>query len=109
MEEKAALASLAALSQRSRLRVFRLLVQAGPAGLPAGAIAGRLGMPLPTLSFHLKTLRGAGLAGARRDGRRIVYSADFERMAALLRFLTENCCGGTDCVLESRDARPLAG
>lgn len=94
MESNHAIAALAALAQDTRLAVFRLLVRAGPAGLPAGAIAERLGIPAPTLSFHLAQLVRAGLALARRDGRSIGYAANFGGMNALLTYLTEDCCQG---------------
>jgi DNA-binding transcriptional ArsR family regulator len=77
--------------------VFRLLVQAGPAGRAAGTIGDELGIPPATLSFHLAQLAGAGLVRPRQDGRFIYYSADFEAMNALVGFLTENCCGGNAC------------
>jgi DNA-binding transcriptional ArsR family regulator len=92
-----AVRSLAALAQDSRLEVYRLLVQAGPEGLPAGAIAERLGVPASTLSFHVKTLAHAGLIESRHEGRFIHYSADFEAMNGLVAFLGENCCGGRSC------------
>ena len=89
--------SLAALAQDSRLEVFRLLVQAGPAGLTAGEIAERLDIPASTLSFHVKALSQAGLVDSRQDGRFIFYSADFAAMKGLIAFLGENCCGGQSC------------
>lgn len=85
---------LGALAHDTRLAVFRLLVEAGPEGLPAGEIARRLDVPPPTLSFHLRDLADAGLAVHRRDGRSILYAADYEAMNALMAFLTANCCGG---------------
>lgn len=94
MDTKAAVRSLAALAQDSRLEVFRLLVQAGPEGLPAGEIAERLEIPPSTLSFHVKSLEHAGLVEARQDGRFVYYSAVFEAMAGLVAFLGENCCRG---------------
>ncbi|HVN46154.1 MAG TPA: metalloregulator ArsR/SmtB family transcription factor [Steroidobacteraceae bacterium] len=97
MESIAAVEALAALAQNSRLQVYRLLVQAGPAGLAASELAERLDIPANTLSFHLKTLSHAALVLARQDGRFIYYSANYERMNALLGFLTENCCGGRSC------------
>ena len=97
MDTTSAVQSLAALAQESRLEVFRLLVQAGPEGLPAGEIAGRLGIPSSTLSFHVKALAQAGLVESRQDGRFIFYSADFAAMNDLLAFLGENCCGGRSC------------
>ena len=92
-----AVAALAALAQDSRLDVFRLLVQAGPDGMTAGAIADALDLPPNTLTFHFDRLRMAGLATVRRDGRSMIYAAQFETMNALLGFLTENCCGGVSC------------
>jgi len=97
MESKAAVESLGALAQDSRLQVYRLLVQAGREGLAASEIAERLGIPANTLSFHLKALSHAHLLHARQDGRFIYYSTNYERMNALLGFLTENCCGGRRC------------
>lgn len=87
-----ALAALAALSQSSRLAVFRLLVAAGPGGRAAGAIAEALDLPLPTLSFHLRTLKAAGLVQATRQGRTIRYQASFETMNDLIEYLSANCC-----------------
>lgn len=94
MEIKEAVAALGALAQETRLAVFRLLVEAGPQGVPAGRIGEALDVPPATLSFHLKELSHAGLATSRQDGRFIYYAADFERMAALMTFLTRNCCQG---------------
>lgn len=94
MEKSGALAALAAISQESRLDVFRLLVQAGTDGLPAGQIGERLGLPSATLSFHLNQLRHAGLVTFRRDGRSLIYAAEYAAMNALLGYLTENCCRG---------------
>lgn len=85
--------ALAALAQDSRLALFRLLVQRGPRGLAAGQIAERLGIPGPTLSFHLAQLSHAGLVRSRRDGRSIIYAADYAGMQGLMSFLGENCCG----------------
>jgi DNA-binding transcriptional ArsR family regulator len=94
METKDAVAALAALAQDSRLDVFRLLVQTGPEGMAAGEIAERLDISPATLSFHLAQLRHAGLISMRRDGRSLIYSADYDGMNELMGFLTENCCGG---------------
>jgi ArsR family transcriptional regulator, arsenate/arsenite/antimonite-responsive transcriptional repressor len=94
MEIKEAVAALGALAQETRLAVFRLLVEGGPQGVPAGRIGEALDVPPATLSFHLKELSHAGLATSRQDGRFIYYAADFERMAALMTFLTRNCCQG---------------
>ncbi len=89
-----ALAALAALAQESRLDVFRLLVQAGPEGVPAGRIGERLGLPSATLSFHLNQLRQAGLVSFRREGRSLIYAAAYGAMNGLMAYLTENCCRG---------------
>jgi ArsR family transcriptional regulator, arsenate/arsenite/antimonite-responsive transcriptional repressor len=97
MEKTDAVAALAALAQDNRLDVFRLLVQSGPDGLPAGAIAETLGLAPNTLTFHFDRLRSAGLVTVRREGRSMIYAAQFEQMNALLGFLTENCCGGAPC------------
>lgn len=92
-----ALRALGALAQETRLTVFRVLVEAGPAGLAAGEIAGRLELPAPTASFHLAQLAQSGLIQSRSEGRFIFYSVDFASMAGLLDFLTEDCCGGKAC------------
>lgn len=97
METKSAVATLAALAQESRLSVHRLLVQAGPVGMPAGQISTQTGIPPSSLSFHLKELSHAGLISARQEGRYIFYAANFTTMNQLLAFLTENCCGGNAC------------
>ena len=97
METKQAVQSLSALAQESRLAIFRMLVQAGPAGLAAGAIGEELGLPPATLSFHLAGLTRAGLAQSRPEGRFVIYSADYQAMNSLVAFLTENCCGGRSC------------
>lgn len=84
---------MGALAQESRLDIFRLLVQTGPGGLPAGHIGEQLGLPSATLAFHLKELKNAGLATVTRNGRSLIYAAAYPAMNALLQFLTENCCG----------------
>ncbi len=94
METDAAVLALEALAQGSRLGIFRLLVEAGPEGLAAGQIAEKMDLPAPTLSFHLAQLKLAGLIACRRDGRSLIYSADFAAMNDLVGFLTDNCCGG---------------
>ena len=94
METIDAVAALAALAQDNRLDVFRLLVQAGPDGMPAGAIADALHLAPNTLTFHFDRLRAAGLVTVRRDGRSMIYAARFETMNSLLGYLTDNCCGG---------------
>lgn len=100
MEKTEALAALGALAQESRLDIYRLLVQAGPDGLPAGQIGERLGLPSATLAFHLKELKNARLANCTRNGRSLIYAAEYPVMNALLCFLTENCCGrpATECL-----------
>src|ERR1700741_642235 len=97
MEKIDAVAALAALAQENRLDVFLLLVQAGPQGMPAGAVASALDLPPNTLTFHFDRLRMAGLVTVRREGRSMIYAARYERMNALLGFLPENCCGGAPC------------
>lgn len=92
VELSEATAALGALAQESRLSVFRLLVQRGPKGLAAGEIAERLRIPAPTLSFHLSQLAHASLVRSRREGRSIIYAADYEGMQRLMGFLTEQCC-----------------
>src|SRR5687768_12581493 len=89
-----AVAALAALAQDNRLDVFRLLVQAGPEGMPAGKVAERLDLAPNTLTFHFDRLRSAGLVNVRREGRSMIYAAQFDVMNTLLGFLTENCCQG---------------
>jgi DNA-binding transcriptional ArsR family regulator len=96
MEKQMAISALAALAQETRLDVFRALVQAGPEGLPAGAIGTALEIPSATLSFHLKELRSAGLIRCERQGRSRIYSPDFSVTNELIRFLTANCCQGVD-------------
>lgn len=103
--------ALAALAHEKRLEIFRLLVKRGPEGFAAGEIAGKLGLPAPTLSFHIKELDRAGLVSARQDGRYIHYSANFDAMRGLVDFLTEHCCSladescTTDCVPAAQPAR----
>lgn len=97
MKTNDALNALAALAQESRLAVFRLLVQAGPAGMAATRIADSLSIGPTSLSFHLKELTHARMIKPVKQGRSIIYSANFETMNGLLGFLSENCCGGTPC------------
>lgn len=101
METKAAVTRLAALAHDTRLGLFRRLVVAGPAGLTPGDLANELALAPATLSFHLKELSRAGLLSAEPSGRFIRYRADFAAMNALLGFLTENCCEGAACGLET--------
>lgn len=98
METSNVVMALAALAQETRLAVYRLLVEHAPEGLPAGQIAGQLGLPAPTLSFHLKELWRAGLISPRQEGRFVWYRADLAAMNALVGYLTENCCrAGSGC------------
>lgn len=94
METEAAVNALAALAQETRLSVFRLLVASGPGGMSVGSIGEKLEVPPATLSFHLKELSHAGLVTSRQESRFIYYMADFGKMAALMAFLTRNCCKG---------------
>ncbi len=99
MEKSDAVAALAALAQDNRLDVYRLLVQAGPGGMPAGAVAEALRLAPNTLTFHFDRLRVAGLITVRREGRSMIYAARYEAMNGLIAFLTEKCCRGapTSC------------
>jgi ArsR family transcriptional regulator, arsenate/arsenite/antimonite-responsive transcriptional repressor len=108
MEIKNAVVRLSALAQESRLRLYRMLVEAGPEGLAATDIANGLDIPTNTLSFHVKALKQAGLVEARHEGRFIYYSANFEHMNALVSYLTENCCGGRICEPGARVPRRRA-
>lgn len=94
MKHAEAVAAFSALGHEHRLAVYRLLVEAGPEGLSAGAIAGRLGIPPSSLTFHTQALLRAGLVAQRRESRLLIYSADFPAMNGLIAYLTENCCGG---------------
>ncbi|MBX9794175.1 MAG: metalloregulator ArsR/SmtB family transcription factor [Burkholderiaceae bacterium] len=97
MEEAEVVSALAALAQSARLRVFRALVVAGPQGMTPGGLAEALAVPASTLSFHLKELMHAGLISQQRDGRSLIYRAAFDRMNALMGYLTANCCQGESC------------
>ena len=110
MEKTDAVVALAALAQDNRLDVFRLLVQAGPEGMPAGAVADALDLAPNTLTFHFDRLRMAGLVNVRRDGRSMIYAAQFETMNALIGYLTDNCCSGVPCApaVECKPARKRA-
>lgn len=100
IDETLAVKALAALAQAQRLRAFRALVVAGPEGLTPGAIALQLGVAPSALSFHLKELAHAGLVRSEPRGRNLIYRAEFDRMAALLGYLTEHCCEGTPCEID---------
>ena len=106
MEKTDAVTALAALAQDNRLDVFRLLVQAGPEGMQAGAVAEALDLAPNTLTFHFDRLRMAGLVAVRREGRSMIYAARFETMNALLGFLTENCCGGGAPCAPASECKP---
>jgi len=100
METTTVVQAFGALAQETRLDIYRLLVTAGPEGLAAGVIAGKLDLPPATLSFHLKELSLAALVRSRQEGRFVLYAANFDTMIGLVSFLTENCCSGTSCVPE---------
>lgn len=114
MEMKTAIAALSALAHQGRLTTFRMLVQAGPDGLPAGEIARQLDVPPNTLSANLTILANAQLIDSRREGRSVIYSAQYGSMSALLEYLMQDCCAGSpeicaslaDVVLRSRCATP---
>ena len=109
METSQIIDALSALAQATRLAVYRLLVEGGPEGLPAGAIGEKLDLPPATLSFHLAHLARAGLLRSRQDGRFIIYSTDFENMNRLVGYLTENCCGGASCAPAQRRPSAMKG
>jgi ArsR family transcriptional regulator len=104
MKSSEAVTGLAALAQESRLALFRLLVKRGPEGYTPTQLSDKLGVPSPTLSFHLKELQRAGLIEARREGRFLFYSPSFPRMNELLGFLSDNCC-----ILADQDCGPDCG
>ncbi len=106
MEKSNAVAALAALAQDNRLDVYRLLVQAGPDGLPAGQVAAALGLPPNTLTFHFDRLRAAALVSVRREGRSMIYAAQYDTMNALLGYLTDNCCKGASDTCAPTAAKP---
>jgi DNA-binding transcriptional ArsR family regulator len=108
MDNKLAVSLLASIAQEARLEIFRLLVQAGPEGIAAGAVAERLAIPASTLSFHLKELAHAGLAEPRQQGRFIYYSANYKAMENLLAYLTENCCAGQQDCSTDLNCKPKA-
>lgn len=108
MEATAVVVALGALAQEHRLAVFRLLVQAGREGMPAGAIAESLGIPNSSLSFHLAQLSRAGLIRQKRQSRSLIYTADYAAMNALLGYLTENCCAGAACVPDTSCSQDAA-
>jgi len=101
MEEKEVIKALAALAQPNRLQIFRALVVQGPGGLTPAALSEMLSVPGATLSFHLKELLHADLLSQERSGRNLIYRAQFDRMNAVLGFLTQNCCQGQACLSET--------
>ncbi len=105
MHQSLVIRALGALAQEHRLAAFRLLVQAGAEGVPAGTLADRLGIPPSSMSFHLAQLANAGLVTQRRESRSIIYSADYTAMNGLMGYLTENCCGGVPCK-DAADCEP---
>lgn len=106
MKSESAVGALAALAQEHRLTLFRLLVQAGEKGMAAGAIADALGVPNSSLSFHLAQLRNAGLILQERQHRSLIYRANYAAMNALVGYLMENCCAGSDCGANAACATP---
>jgi ArsR family transcriptional regulator len=99
MDERQAVEAFSGLAQETRLAILRLLVKAGPAGLASGAIGEAVGVAPSNASFHLAHLERAGLVQARRRSRSIIYCADFDRLAGLIRFLMEDCCGGDPALM----------
>ncbi|EEF26121.1 ArsR/SmtB family transcription factor [Methylophilus methylotrophus] len=107
MDIKSAVIQLSSIAQEARLEIFRLLVQAGTEGLPAGIIGEKLSIPPSTLSFHLKELNYAGMVSSRQVSRFIYYTANYEAMNGLLAYLTENCCAGVaECCPEVTNCNP---
>ena len=109
MEEKAAVASLAALAQGMRLRVFRALIGAAPQGMTPGELSATLDVPGSTLSFHLKELMHAGLVTQERESRNLIYRPSIEQMNALLAYLTAHCCQGSDCKVTATSGCSTSG
>jgi DNA-binding transcriptional ArsR family regulator len=107
MKTPAVIEALGALAHEHRLAIYRLLVQRGPEGLPAGTIGQRIGLLPSSLTFHLQNLQRAGLITQRRDSRQLIYSADFTVMNGLVGYLTENCCGngGAECCAPALPAK----
>ena len=107
MEPQTVVQALAALAQASRLQIFRALVQAGPQGLTPGELSAHVDVAANTLSFHLKGLMHADLVSQERIGRHLIYRAHFDRMNAVLAYLSENCCQGQSCAVEAADIRKV--
>lgn len=108
MKPEEAIAAMGALAQESRLAVFRLLVRRGPDGFTPSALADKLGVPAPTLSFHLKELQNAGLVLVRRQGRFLFYSANFAQVDALVGYLTDHCCSLAEGEREPASCQPAS-
>ena len=108
MNSADAISALSGLANEHRLAVYRLLVQTGPEGLPAGEIAEALDLPQSSLSFHLAHLKRAGLVTQRRESRSLIYAADFDGMNALVDYLTANCCGGRSCAPAKQERKKRA-
>jgi len=108
MKTPAVIEALGALAHEHRLAIYRLLVQRGPEGLPAGTIGQRIGLLPSSLTFHLQNLQRAGLIAQRRESRQLIYSADFTAMTALVGYLTDNCCAesAAECCPPTRQPRP---
>ncbi len=106
MNATQAVRALSALAHEARLAVFKLLVEAGPAGLPAGVIAEKLLIAPSALTFHLKELTSVNLLVQRPEGRKIYYAAHFDSMNAVVAYLTDNCCGGAACAIDPALAIP---
>ena len=108
MKTPAIIEALGGLAHEHRLAIYRLLVQRGPEGMPAGVIGQRVGLLPSSLTFHLQNLQRAGLITQRRESRQLIYSADFAVMKGLVGYLTENCCGndGADCCAPAVSATP---
>lgn len=108
MKTRQVIDALGALAHEHRLSIFRLLIERGPEGFPAGRIAERVGLVPSSLTFHLQNLQRAGLITQRRESRQLFYSADFTAMNALVGYLTENCCveSGAECVVDCAAVRP---
>jgi len=96
MKTRQVIEALGALAHEHRLAIYRLLVERGPEGLPAGAIAEKIGLVPSSLTFHVQALQRSGLISQRRVSRQVFYAADFDEMTALVGYLTENCCGQTE-------------
>jgi ArsR family transcriptional regulator, arsenate/arsenite/antimonite-responsive transcriptional repressor len=107
MKSSRAVAALGALAQESRLAVFRVLVKRGPAGYTPSELSDKLGIPPPTLSFHLKGLQQAGLLDVRREGRHLYYTANFAHMNVLVAYLTDHCCSLADTACDAVTCTPL--